>query len=81
MRAQLIRVLLWGLAKLGWTPEQGRVPDEVFRAAGRLVREQARREASGESKHHQVYARLIKDFPDQPHRVLGLAIELALWRE
>ena len=31
---------------------------------------------SGESKRHQVYARLIKDFPTLPKRMLALAIEM-----
>ena len=34
----------------------------------------------GEAKRHQVYARLIKDFPDAPKRDLSMAIELALFQ-
>lgn len=30
---------------------------------------------SGEYKRHQVYARLIKDFPDMEHKYIGLKIE------
>ena len=33
---------------------------------------------SGEAKRHAVYARLQKDFPDLPHRTLGLIIEAVL---
>ena len=33
---------------------------------------------SGEYKRHQVYARLLKKFPDANKRTLGLAIELTL---
>ena len=35
-------------------------------------------EGSGEYKRHQVYARLIKEFPSTKHRHLALAIEIAL---
>ena len=35
-------------------------------------------EDSGELKRHRVYARLIKEFPDQPKRTLSRAIEDAL---
>jgi len=35
-------------------------------------------DVSGEFKRHQVYARLIKLYPNAPRRVLSLAIELAL---
>ncbi len=35
----------------------------------------------GESKRHQVYAKLIKEFPEVPKRKVGLAIELALHRK
>lgn len=33
---------------------------------------------SGEYKRHQVYAKLLKKFPDLPKRDIGLAIELAV---
>lgn len=36
----------------------------------------ARFEGDGEWKAHQVYAKLIKDFPDVPKSKLRLAIEL-----
>jgi hypothetical protein len=36
--------------------------------------------ASGESKRHQVYARLIKEFPEAKKRRLALAIEVAMNR-
>ena len=34
--------------------------------------------SSGEAKRHQVYARLLKDFPNMPHRQVALAIEVVL---
>jgi len=35
-------------------------------------------EQSGEWKRHQVYARLIKEFPQISRKDLGLAIEIAV---
>ena len=35
-------------------------------------------EGSGEYKRHQVYARLIKEFPTYQHRHIALAIEIAI---
>lgn len=35
-------------------------------------------EWTGEAKRHQVYAKLIKQFPDVPKRDLAMAIELAV---
>ena len=43
-----------------------------------LVRGIDRLEMSGEYKRHQVYAKLIKEFPGVPKRTLGLAIEVAV---
>ena len=40
--------------------------------------ESARPEASGEAKRHDVYARLIKDFPDVSKHVLANVIQIAL---
>lgn len=36
---------------------------------------------SGEAKRHQVYARLLKRYPEMPHYALGLALELAVRNE
>lgn len=49
----------------------------VVRATELTVLEDAR-DSSGESKRHQVYARLLKDYPEARKRHLALAIELAL---
>ena len=35
-------------------------------------------EGSGEYKRHQVYAKLIKEFPTYQHRNIALAIEIAI---
>jgi hypothetical protein len=35
---------------------------------------------AGEAKRHQVYARLIKEFPNRDHRDMARAIEAALER-
>ena len=43
-----------------------------------LVREANRLEGSGEFKRHQVYAKLIKQYPHTSHQRLALAIEVAL---
>ena len=42
------------------------------------VRDMAAMSASGEYKRHQVYARLLKAFPDTPHRHVSQAIERAV---
>ena len=55
--------------------------DALGARAWELVREQDTvPDRSGESKRHQVYARLIKEFPDVPKRVLARAIEDAVGR-
>lgn len=51
----------------------------LFFRAKQLVAEQAGNHGvSGEAKRHQVYAKLRKEFTQDPHRDIGLAIELAL---
>ncbi len=40
--------------------------------------EQDKTGMSGEAKRHQVYARLIKDFPESTRKDIALAIELAM---
>jgi len=57
-----------------------RVPDLTpleARTRG-LVRAAASVQASGEYKRHQVYARLIQEFPDVAHTTIGIAIERAV---
>ena len=52
---------------------------ELRRRTLELVHAQdAHQAATGEYKRHQVFARLIKEFPGEKHRTLGLQIELAL---
>ena len=45
-----------------------------------LVRGIDNLEISGESKRHQVYAKLIKEFPEVLKRDLGLSVELGVQR-
>ena len=63
---------LW-IARLGNWP-----PEELICRARTLCVEWQRPDLSGEFKRHQVFARLIKEFPQVEHRKLALAIELAL---
>ena len=51
----------------------------VLARATELARDADTTLTGGEAKRHQVYARLIKDFPITPKRELALAIELALF--
>jgi len=90
MRKQTIRFALWLARLAGWVPPQGLpfdVPAPLEARARVLVAEQTERYAglseykwsvSGESRRHQVYARLVKEFPDVRRRVISLAIELSL---
>lgn len=50
----------------------------LLERAGELVADINDHEGSGEYKRHQVYARLMKEFPSFTHRQIALAIELAL---
>lgn len=52
------------------------IPPLDIRAAA-LVAEAELLKASGEYRRHQVYARLLKEFPEQK-RELGIAIERAV---
>ena len=54
--------------------------DPVAAAADQLCYDLADLPQSGEYKRHQVYAKLIKQFPAVPKRDLALAIELAVRR-
>jgi hypothetical protein len=76
MRLQLIRFLKWCLAKLEPQPDHS----SLYARTKELVRwaDSFAAGTSGEYKRHQVYARLMKEFPELPKRSLGLAIELAL---
>lgn len=55
------------------------VSQPVLDRAGVLTRDADTTLSGGEAKRHQVYARLIKDFPAVDKRELALAIELALF--
>ena len=55
------------------------VSKPVFDRAGQLSRDADTTLSGGEAKRHQVYAKLIKDFPIVNKRELALAIELALF--
>lgn len=54
------------------------LPPELLARAKALTDEVETAEASGEYKRHQVYARLIKEFPSTPRRALSKAIEAVL---
>ena len=82
-RILLMRVGLWIAALGGWSPTECSRPhvdlDPALRA--RIEALTALQEIpglSGEAKRHQVYARLIKDFPRMTRREISLAIEVAL---
>ena len=55
------------------------VSKPVFDRAGELAEDADTTLSGGEAKRHQVYAKLIKDFPIVSKRELALAIELALF--
>jgi hypothetical protein len=86
MRNLLYTLGLWLIRVSGHTlpvNEKWRVPavvEELRRAAARecAAQETDRPDATGENKRHQVYAALIKKFPQARKRDIGLAIELAL---
>lgn len=60
-----------------WAPAR-EVPEEILRHAHKLVFSINGDPASGEAKRHQVFAKMIKEFPGVRKRVLGLAIEMAM---
>jgi hypothetical protein len=45
-----------------------------------LVKQFDKEEQGGEWKRHQVYARLLREFPEVAKPILGAAIELAIYR-
>ena len=54
------------------------VSDELLAEAKKLCSALKDWDASGEAKRHQVYAKLIKQFPQEKKQNLALAIELAV---
>ena len=52
--------------------------DALIARAKELSAEWDRPGLSGEHKRHQVFARLIKEYPDEDRKMLALAIELGL---
>ena len=56
-----------------------RVPqDQLFARAVFLTKQYDEPGQDGMWKHRQVYARLLKEFPDRPKRDVTLAIEAAI---
>ena len=82
MTQLLIRALLWCATKLGYVPPVKRVfftditPDLAERARFWVAKWEENRAVGGEHKRHQVYSRLIKEFPEMPHHEIGRAIEV-----
>lgn len=54
--------------------------DALFDAAKELVEQIDVQDQTGEWKRHQVYAQLLKAFPERGKRAVALAIEAALSR-
>ena len=80
MTALLIR---WTLALLHWLAPEARYlivgNDDLLKLARLLTQAQESfPDRSGEAKRHQVYAALIKSFPNRSKREIALAIEAAL---
>lgn len=81
MKLYLYKLAIWILHKLG--SEAVMISEQVLKIVPRARElcseaEQKYPGTSGELKRHQVYARLIKEFPSTNKRDLGLSIELAL---
>lgn len=72
----MIRVGRW-LAKVK-TPEIVWPDEPIIERAKALTAEWHQPDFSGEYKRHQVFARLIKDYPGVSRRTLAMAIELSL---
>lgn len=53
----------------------------IYKAASELVGRYEINEPfqSGEWKRHQVYAKLIKQFPEESRNEIALALEIAVW--
>ena len=58
--------------------EQEKIIPEYLLRAEHLVKDAESIQADGEYKRHQVYARLLKEFPKVPKKELGLAIEIGV---
>lgn len=72
-----LKLLFWGRYKI--LPQADCIPDNVNSSVMILCEKQELiPDVSGEWKRHQVYATLIKRFPDVSKRILALAIELYL---
>ena len=82
MRKLIIAICLWLLRKAGHQfPKQVNLfLNPYTERAKQLCREQQQGwpERSGEGKRHQVYARLLKEFPSANKRDIAIAIEMAL---
>ena len=80
MKPTLIqRFALWILKVTGYEfPKPQIRASKYVMAAAVHCAEFSSWEASGEARRHQVYARLIKQFPEARKKDLSLAIELAL---
>lgn len=84
MKTWLLTGLLWCLHRLGYVPPVTRLfftdlpPELAERTRFWVSKWDENRAVGGEHKRHQVYARLIKEFPDHPHHLLGRAIEVVV---
>jgi hypothetical protein len=72
IKSFLTRLGLW-IARLGYWPSQ-----TLIDRAAVLCQKWQKADATSEYKRHQVYAAMIKEFPQVPKRQIGLAIELSL---
>lgn len=85
MKRWLITLGLW-LARLGgWHTPTCPLPHlpplsyDLLKRAGTLITEQEQfADRSGEAKRHQVYARLLKEYPNRSKGDLAFAIEAVL---
>lgn len=83
IRRMVTRLLLWLINLLTWcarrtTVEPPRSLDPMYLLVARLVRRYEAVDGSGEFKRRQVYARVLKAFPERPHAQVGFAIEQVL---
>lgn len=81
MKPYLIKLALWLLKRYAEEHLHLLVPQDALLASAKdLVQAQQAQypERSGEAKRHQVFAALLKDFPDAKARSVALAIEAAL---
>ncbi len=82
MKTYLVRFGLWLAGLGGWVPcERTHAPDTPMLISARIWTAWAEETfpgTSGEHKRHQVYARLLRIYPEARRRDVALAIELAL---